>query len=248
MFARSTGQDLVYERLLAPLGAFRATVDAFIAGGASGANVTVPFKLDAYQYASELTDRARLAGAVNTLVFGAGPVRGDNTDGVGLLRDITTNLQVDVGGARVLVLGAGGAARGIMGPLLQARPADLAVANRTFPRARQLADAFAHQGGVRALEAGELPKHQFDIVINATAASLGAELPEIPPDCFAAGALAYDMMYGKGATPFMSLAARAGARSVDGLGMLVEQAAEAFFVWRGVHPETAQVIAALRDT
>lgn len=248
MFAQSTGQDLVYERLLAPLGAFRATVDAFIASGARGANVTVPFKRDAYQYATELTDRARVAGAVNTLAFGAGRVKGDNTDGVGLLRDITSNLHVEVSGARVLVLGAGGAARGIVGPLLEARPATLAISNRTVLRAEGLAESFAHQGVVSTLTAVELSKHRFDIVINATAASLSAELPAIPPDCFAAGALAYELMYGKGATPFMNLATRAGARSVDGLGMLVEQAAEAFFVWRGVRPETAQVMAALRGT
>lgn len=245
MFARATGQDLVYERLLAPLGGFPATVDEFVASGARGANVTVPFKLEAYQYARTLTDRARLAGAVNTLVFGDGPVKGDNTDGVGLLRDITSNLHVEVKDARVLVLGAGGAARGILGPLLEARPAALAISNRTALRAEALAESFAHQGEVSILTAVELPKHRFDIVINATAASLSAELPAIPPDCFAAGTLAYDMMYGKGETPFMSLAMQAGARSVDGLGMLVEQAAEAFFVWRGVRPDTAPVIAAL---
>lgn len=246
MFARATGQDLVYERLLAPLGEFRATADAFVASGARGANVTVPFKLEAFQYARTLTDRARLAGAVNTLVFGDGTVKGDNTDGVGLLRDITNNLRVEVRGARVLVLGAGGAARGIIGPLLEARPAALAISNRTLPRAQELAEAFAQQGVVGTLTVSDLPKHRFDIVINATAASLSAELPAIPPDCFAAGALAYDMMYGKGATPFMSLATQVGARGVDGLGMLVEQAAEAFFVWRGVRPDTAPVIAALR--
>jgi shikimate dehydrogenase len=246
-FARATGQDLVYERLLAPLDGFRATVDGFVTTGARGANVTVPFKLEAYDYATEMTDRARLAGAVNTLKFDSGRILGDNTDGVGLLRDITHNLHVDIAGARVLVLGAGGAARGIIGPLLEAQPAAMAISNRTFARAQELAGAFARRGVLRALPLNELPDHQFDLVINATSASLSAVLPAIPAGSFAKGGLAYDMMYGKGISPFMTLATQAGARSVDGLGMLVEQAAEAFSLWRGVRPPTAPVLAALRN-
>ena len=247
-FALVTGQDITYERLLAPLDGFRATVDAFAAAGACGANVTVPFKLDAYGYATELTDRAHLAGAVNTLQFGGTHILGDNTDGVGLVRDITDNLRVDIAGARVLVLGAGGAARGVIGPLLEAQPAAMAIANRTFARAQELAGAFARRGVLRALQLTELPLHQFDLIINATSASLNAELPPVPPICFGDGSLAYDMMYGKGESPFMALANRAGARSVDGLGMLVEQAAEAFALWRGVRPPTAGVLAALRES
>jgi shikimate dehydrogenase len=246
MFAHASGQDLVYERLLAPIDGLTATVNAFIASGARGANVTVPFKIEAYQFATELTERARLAGAVNTLVFNPGQVLGDNTDGVGLVRDITANQHFEIGGARVLVLGAGGAARGIIGPLLETQPAAMAISNRTFSRAQELAGAFARRGVLRALPMSELPAHQFDIIINATSASLSADLPAVPTACFAEGSLAYEMMYGKDATPFMSLAKQAGARSIDGLGMLVEQAAEAFHVWRGVRPETAPVLAALR--
>jgi shikimate dehydrogenase len=247
-FAAALNQDMTYERLLVPLKQFRVDVDAFRAAGATdakGANVTMPFKIDAFNYATELTERARRAGAVNTLGFDGARVWGDNTDGVGLLRDIEINLGVAVRGARVLIVGAGGAARGVAGDLVDAHPAHLAIANRTVAKAEEIARAIE---GVEALPIAALVDYQFDIVINATSASLEGQLPAVPLKAFAPGCLAYDMMYGKGDTPFMQLAAGAGARTADGLGMLVEQAAEAFFLWRGVRPATAPVMAALKRT
>lgn len=236
---------LSYERLLAPLDGFCSTVDAFRRSGARGANVTVPFKFEAFQYATALTPRAKASGAVNTLRFDGDAVLGDNTDGIGLSRDITDNLQVALAGARVLLVGAGGAAYGVAGALLDAHPAMLAITNRTPGKAADLSAKYP-QSAARAMAAADLAREQFDVVINATSASLSGEVPLVPPGCFAADALAYDMMYGKGDTPFMQLAAAAGARTADGLGMLVEQAAEAFFVWHSVRPKTAAVIAMLR--
>jgi shikimate dehydrogenase len=242
-FAAALAQDMTYERLLVPLDHFRPSVEAFRASGAKGANVTVPFKMDAYNYATELTARAQRAGAVNTLGFDGTRVWGDNTDGAGLVRDIEANLGVSIRGARVLLVGAGGAARGVAGALVDARPAKLAIANRTVAKAEDIAQAI---NGVEALTVASLVDYQFDIVINATSASLEGQLPAVPVKAFATGCLAYDMMYGKGATPFMQLAANAGARTADGLGMLVEQAAEAFYLWRGVRPATAPVMALLK--
>ncbi len=244
MFARETGQDLTYERLLAPLDGFHQVVEQFRRDGARGANVTVPFKLDAFHYAGELTDRARLAGAVNTLRFDADRIVGDNTDGAGLYADLVNNLGVVLSGARILVVGAGGAARGVIGPLLAAKPAQLVITNRTAHRAEEVARQF--DGGPIALTLQQLPAQRFDVVVNATSASLSDSMPPIPVSCFDAGSLAYDMMYGIGQTPFLALASQAGARTADGLGMLVEQAAEAFFVWRGVRPATLPVIQRLR--
>jgi len=250
-FARETGQRLVYDRLLAPLDAFAATVRTFIEQGARGANVTVPFKLEAHALADRLTERAQAAGAVNTLVFDAQGITGDNTDGVGLVRDIEGPLGVTLAGRRVLLLGAGGASRGAMLPLIEAKPASLFVANRTAARADELVARFAaaaarHNvalggGGWDAVPAG------FDVVINATAGSLQGEVPPLPAGAYAAGSLAYDMMYGAQPTVFMTHALASGAaKASDGLGMLVEQAAEAFAVWRGVRPSTDVVRAALR--
>lgn len=247
-FARATGQAIIYERLLAPRDGFYATVETFRASGARGANVTLPFKLEAYQYANELTERARQAGAVNTLKFDGMRILGDNTDGIGLCRDIVDNLKVPLGGARILVIGAGGAARGVIGSLLFAGPQMLAIANRTFSKAEEIANHFSRLGKVKAIAPTELIGERFDVLINATAASLADDLPALPVTCFQPGALAYDMMYGKGQTSFLALAAGAGARTEDGLGMLVEQAAEAFFVWREVRPATASVLAQLRGT
>jgi len=265
LFAHQTGQDLSYEALLAPLDDFPATVQDFIAAGGRGCNVTVPFKEQAYTLAKKLTPRARAAGAVNTLSVEGGKLVGDNTDGAGLLTDITQNLGATVAGKRVLLLGAGGAARGVVMPLLEQVPAGLTIANRTATKAEALAREFSSiaafiiadpalqkKGGrppqLPLLGGGyeDFAGRQFDIVINATSAGLSdAELP-IDISVFAPGALAYDMMYGR-ETPFMRLAAEAGVRCADGLGMLVEQAAEAFFVWRGVRPQTAPVIAEMRS-
>lgn len=244
-FARQTGQDLVYEARLAPLDGFAAAVDAFRAEGGKGANVTVPFKGEAFRYATALTARARLAEAVNTLKFEPAGVLGDNTDGIGLVRDITLNLGEPVRGRRVLLMGAGGAARGVLSPLLDEEPALLFIANRTPERAEALAARFAALGPVRGGGYEALGGQRFDLVINATSASLEDALPPLPESVFAPGALAYDMMYGR-QTPFMAFAREHGARACDGLGMLVEQAAESFFLWRGVRPETAPVIALLR--
>jgi shikimate dehydrogenase len=240
-FARQTGQDMTYEAILAPLDGFADGVTAFIAAGGRGANVTVPFKEQAFRLADRLSPRAQRAGAVNTLVFDGG-ILGDNTDGAGLVADLTRNLNRALAGQRILLLGAGGAARGVIEPLLEQHPAALVIANRTVSRAQDLADLFGH--GIRACgfdDAGG----PFDVVINATAASLTGELPALPSAVFTANTLAYDMMYGRD-TPFLSFARRHGAATADGLGMLVEQAAEAFCVWRGVRPDTAPVIASLR--
>ena len=242
-FARQTGQDLSYATILAPLGGFAAAVRAFAAAGGRGANVTVPFKEEAFRLATTLTARAEAAGAVNTLSFAGDEIRGDNTDGAGLVRDIAHNLGFTIAGARILLLGAGGAARGVILPLLEQRPASIFVANRTAAKAVELAGAFKIEGGGFESPAGRA----FDLVVNATSAGLSDAALPLPDGIFAPGCLAYDMMYGKGETPFLAAARAAGAgRLADGLGMLVEQAAEAFFVWRGVRPDTVPVLAELR--
>lgn len=252
-FAMATGERLEYEALLAPLDGFAQSAQRFAAQGGRGANVTVPFKLDAYRYANELSARAAAAGAVNTLRFDGSRVFGDNTDGIGLVRDIEQNLALPLTGKRVLLLGAGGAARGVLLPLIEARAAEIVIVNRTAPRALELqarfeASARANRVGLLArvaLEAGA----RFDIVINATASSLKQEMPPCGETVFGPGVLAYDMMYGTRPSLFMERAQACGARAVDGLGMLVEQAAESFAVWRGVRPAAAEihtVLAALR--
>lgn len=246
-FARATGQQLAYRAIRAPRDRFAATVEAFRAAGGKGLNVTLPFKLEAFDLADETTERARAAHAVNTLTFAADVVRGDNTDGVGLVRDIEVNLGVEIAGRRVLVMGAGGAARGVLAPLLGKRPAALTLANRSAGKAIALASRFRDHGPIEGGGYPALASADFDIVVNATSASLAGELPPLPPHLFRAGALAYDMMYGSETTPFLRWAAEhRAARLADGLGMLVEQAAESFFVWRGVRPDTAPVIAMLR--
>jgi shikimate dehydrogenase len=253
-FARQTGEDLVYEARLAPLDGFAAAVRDFIADGGRGANVTVPFKEEAFRLCDTLSVRAQLAGAVNTLTFTDGHIAGDNTDGAGLVRDLMENLRTPLAGRRILLLGAGGAARGALGPLLEQLPATLVVANRTAARADELVRPFAARHAQTRLVGGGFDTladlaggEAFDIVVNATSASLAGEAPPLPAAIFAPGALAYDMMYGKGDTAFLALAHKLGAaRLADGLGMLVGQAAEAFFVWRGVRPETLPVLAALR--
>ena len=244
-FARQTRQDLDYVRLLAPHDGFRACMAEFRARGGKGVNVTLPFKLEAYQLATRRNERAEHAQAVNTLTFEDEAVFGDNTDGAGLVRDLEINLGFALAGKRVLLMGAGGAARGVLLPLLAAKPARLTIANRTIEKAHALARHFARWGQCAVSGYAELAGHSFDLVINATAAGIGGEAALLPDAIYAAGALAYDMMYGK-TTPFMQTAAAHGARVSDGLGMLVEQGAESFTIWRGVRPDTAPVIAKLR--
>ncbi len=243
-FARQTGQDMAYERLLAPLDGFAETVDRFRTEGGKGLNVTVPFKEQAFAYAGNKTARAQAAGAINTLKFDETGVLGDNTDGAGLVRDLTTNLQLPLNGKRILLMGAGGAARGVIGPLLNEQPQTLVLANRTVDKAQLLANLFGQ--GIMASSYEALYGQRFDLVINATSASLQGELPPLPEGLLNPDALAYDMMYGA-ETPFMKWAKLQGAAKVsDGLGMLVEQAAESFFLWRAVRPDTRTVIHMLR--
>jgi shikimate dehydrogenase len=247
-FAAQTGQALSYEKRLAPLDGFAAAVHAFIAEGGKGANVTVPFKLEAVKVANALTIRAQAAGAVNTLHFTEDGIIGDNTDGAGLVADIVNNAGLPLTGKRVLLLGAGGAARGVVLPILEHRPAQLVIANRTVATAEALAAQFAALGGTGVVSACGYDgiEGSFDVIINATSASLNADLPPVPASAFAPGALALDMMYGKEPTVFLQFAAEHGALLRDGLGMLVEQAAEAFAVWRGVHPATADLLRQMR--
>lgn len=253
-FARQTGQAMEYGRLLAPLEGFDATVRDFMAQGGKGLNVTVPFKLEAHALATELTERARAAGAVNTLRFtarenGGFSILGDNTDGVGLVTDITCNAGLALQGKTILLLGAGGAARGVLLPLLAQQPARLIIANRTRERAVALAQQFsAIAPAIEVLEYADLASQAetVDLVVNATAASLAASMPPLSPDWLGPHSLAYDMMYSQEPTPFLQFAAQQGARTRDGLGMLVEQAAESFALWRGVRPETDAVLSSLR--
>jgi shikimate dehydrogenase len=244
MFAAQTGQNISYEALLAPLDGFAATVKRLREEDYQGCNITVPFKFEAFNIATELSERAQTAQAVNTLKFDGDNILGDNTDGAGLVRDIQENLDVCLENRRILLMGAGGAAYGVVLPLLAAG-ASLTVANRTPDKAQQLRAAFTARGAITASSYENLHGQHFDVVVNATSSSLSNEMPALPDTIFAANALAYDMMYGR-ETPFMAFARKHGACVADGLGMLVEQAAEAFFLWRGVHPETAPVIAVLR--
>jgi shikimate dehydrogenase len=246
-FAAVSGQDMVYEARLAPVDGFQQAVSEFIAAGGKGANVTVPFKEDAFRLTTRLSERAARAGAVNTLSFNGSEIFGDNTDGAGLVRDIMHNLGFSLAGKRILLLGAGGAARGVIAPLLAGNPASLFIANRSADKAGMLAASFADIATVNAGNPAKTEGKTFDLVVNATSASLSGESLSLPAGIFAPGSLAYDMMYGKGETPFMAQAREQGAgRCADGLGMLVEQAAEAFFVWRNVRPATAGVLADLR--
>ncbi|MFZ5622321.1 MAG: shikimate dehydrogenase [Pseudomonadota bacterium] len=247
-FAGQTGQVLTYDAILVDIGRFTEAVDAFRRDGGKGLNVTVPFKQDAWRLASRRTPRAERAGAVNTLWWdGDERLCGDTTDGVGLVRDLRDNHGIRIEGRRVLLVGAGGAARGVIEPLLAERPATLVIANRTPERAHELAAIFGGLGPITGCGFGELSGRSFDLAINATAAGLTGEVPPLPATVFAPGACAYDMMYGSKPTAFVRWSLAQGcARALDGLGMLVEQAAEAFFIWRGVRPDTAPVIARLR--
>ena len=250
-FAEQTGEAIEYTHLLAPLDGFVPHVRAFIEAGGRGLNVTVPFKLEAHALATKLSPRAAAAGAVNTLRFEADEVHGDNTDGFGLVRDIEVNLATPLKGARILLLGAGGAARGVVLPMLERAPHTLTIANRTAEKAKELVDQFgdaAREAGCRLTGGGvtSIDPGTYDVIINATAGSLDGALPEFDDGAFGSGTLAYDMMYGAQPTVFMQHAQTLGARAADGLGMLVEQAAESFYVWRGVRPNGAPVLAELR--
>ncbi|HUH41032.1 MAG TPA: shikimate dehydrogenase [Castellaniella sp.] len=246
-FARQFGHDLSYEALLATTQTFASTVSQFMAQGGKGMNVTAPFKLAALEFADTLSDRARAAQAINTLKFGPDGVFGDNTDGVGLVDDIQRRLGVPLAGRRVLVIGAGGAGRGILLPILQAGPAHLLLVNRTEHKAHDLLHDHRQAGRIEAGPLSAVAGGAFDVVINATSASLsGAHLP-LADGVFAAGALAYDLVYGQGDTAFMADARTLGAAHIsDGLGMLVGQAAESYRLWRGVQPDVEPVMALLR--
>jgi shikimate dehydrogenase len=243
LFAQATQQVITYERLEGPLDGFEEFALGLRDSGYLGLNVTIPFKLDASKLADSLTARARLAGAVNTLKFDEDTIYGENTDGIGFVRDITHRLGFKVAGAAILVLGAGGGVRGLIASLLEERPKWIAVANRTHNRAQELADEF----GVEAIRLDEIPAEHFDLIVNGTSSSLNQDAPAIDPDTFDDCALAYDLVYAPEATPFMRLAQKGGAHTVaDGLGMLIEQAAESFLFWRGVRPDTAPVYRELR--
>jgi len=248
-FARETGQDMSYVAVFAALDGFEAEVARFRGEGGCGMNVTLPFKHRAFALCNTLSERAAHARAVNTLVLGPDAIRGDNTDGVGLVRDLTVNLGHALEGRRVLLMGAGGASYGVAGPLLDGHPAELVIANRTVSKAVELCEHFrrihTHAAPLAAAGYEALGGRAFDLVINATSASLVGDMPVLPPTLFAPGAFAYDMVYGR-VTPFMAFAVDAGVDCADGLGMLVEQAAESFHVWRGVRPDTQSVIAQLR--
>lgn len=248
-FARQTGEDLEYGRLEPAEDGFEEAATAFFADGGRGLNVTVPFKAEARAWCDRVSDRAGRAGVVNTLTLQAnGWVAGDNTDGIGLVRDLTVNLDLGLAGTRILLIGAGGAARGVLEPLLGETPADIVIANRTATRAEDLAREFEADGPVRGCGFEALDHEPaFDVIINASAASLGGALPPIPAAAIARDGAVYDMMYGPKADPFLAWGRDAGAATVsDGLGMLIEQAAESFLIWRGIRPETASVLTALR--
>jgi len=247
-FARQLGQDLRYEAILAPRDGFAAAVAEFRVAGGRGLNVTAPFKLEAFALATERTDRAEQAGAVNTLKFDGASVLGDNTDGAGLVRDIQDRLGFPIRGRRVLIMGAGGASRGVALPLLHEQPASITIANRTVEKAWALERRFAPFGPVDGGDYARLAGRQFDLVINATSASLAGELPPLPAGVFAPGSFACDMVYGNEPTCFLAYARDHGAAQVaDGLGMLLAQAAESFLLWRGVLPDTGPLIKMLRS-
>jgi shikimate dehydrogenase len=250
-FARQTGQDLTYGRLLGHADRFAEEVRRFFAEGGRGLNVTVPFKESAWGLADLRTPRAETAGAVNTLIpLSDGRLRGDNTDGVGLVRDLALNHGFAFRGKRVLLLGAGGASRGVLRPLLETRLAQLVIANRTPSKALDLAGSAAALGPVRGCglaDLGDIVNDGFDLIVNGTSAGLAGEVPSLSEGCLVIGGWTYDMLYGDRPTPFCQWgASRGAARALDGLGMLVEQAAESFWMWRGVRPETRPVIEMLR--
>jgi shikimate dehydrogenase len=245
-FAQATGQSLEYTAIEGNADTFDATVHAFRENGGRGMNVTAPFKLQAFGLATDRMERARLAGAANALKFEGDRIYADNFDGVGLVNDIQRNLGVPLAGKRVLMLGAGGAARGAVLPFLAQSPAEYTIVNRDLEKARTLVREAGSPANLHALSYRDIADQPFDVVVNATSACLRGELPPVAPRAFGEGALAYELVYGKGLTPFLRLAQNAGvSRLADGVGMLVEQAAEAFAWWRGVRPDTRSMIASL---
>lgn len=250
LFAEQMGQQLIYTAELAEIDNFEQRVRDFVNHNGKGLNITVPFKQQAWQLADYLSPRAERAGAVNTLMIEAdGRFFGDNTDGIGLVRDLTDNYHIDLNGKRILIIGAGGAVRGVIEPIMNEKPAELVIANRTVEKALQLAADFSDLGKITGCGFEQLEGQTFDVVINATSASLHGELPPLPGGLFNKGACAYDMMYAAEPTVFMHWASEHGATKIfDGLGMLVEQAAEAFKLWRGVQPQTRPVIDAIRNS
>ena len=247
MFAKQTAQQMEYRLFESPPERFRSEVLEFFRAGGSGVNVTVPHKRAAADLVNELSPRAQVASAINTIVRQDEGLFGDNTDGAGLLADLTRNLRLKFSSPRILLLGAGGAARGALGPLLELNPRLLVVANRTAERAIEIAEEFAYLGPVSGCEFAKLENKRFDLIVNATSASLRGDVPAIPPGVVDSLTTCYDMAYGSGDTAFVTWAkARGAGRAEQGWGMLVEQAAEAFFLWRGVRPDTSPVLAALR--
>ena len=248
LFAEQTGQNLRYEAMLVEPGEFPEVVTRFFADCGSGLNITLPFKEEAWALAKRLTERAKLAGAVNTLWHDKdGVLCGDTTDGIGLVRDLIHNHQQPINGYRVLVLGAGGAVRGLLEPLLAENPAEVVLANRTVSRAQTLVEIFKTHGKISACGYFDI-EGPFDIVINGTSSSLHGDIPPIPSSVISPNIVVYDMMYGDQDTIFMEWAKREGAERVfDGLGMLVEQAAESFYIWRDVRPKTGHVVKEIRQ-
>ncbi|MGZ5015307.1 MAG: shikimate dehydrogenase [Methylobacter sp.] len=249
LFAEQTDQTLEYTAVEVPAEQFQTAVAAFFAEGGKGLNCTVPLKELAWNYANHKTERAELSKAVNTLALQAdGSLLGDNTDGIGLVTDLMTNHAITLSGIRILVLGAGGASRGIIGPILQLSPENLVIANRTIEKAAILASEFHDKGPVTGCGFDELANRKFDLILNATSASLSGQLPPLPAGLLAAGGNCYDLAYGNEPTAFVRWGLENhAAKSLDGLGMLVEQAAEAFFIWRGVRPQTRPVIELLNS-
>ncbi len=248
-FAKQTGEAVEYDRLLVEIGEFDQVIHQLQAEGVCGVNITVPFKEDAYRIADEHSERAAKAGAVNTLLFREdGKVFADNTDGAGMVQDIVENNQRVIKGKRILILGAGGAVRGVLKPLIDQQPSSITIANRTLARAEELQDLFVDDFDIQVSEFSRLADQKFDVIINGTSLGLKGEVAPVPDGVLAGAAVAYDMMYGDGSLPFQSWAKGQGAvATMDGLGMLVEQAAESFLVWRGVRPETSDVINTIRQ-
>lgn len=243
-FAEQTGQILEYGKQDVPAEQFVETTRLFFQQSGKGLNCTVPLKELAWQFADQLTERARFAKAVNTLkLLDSGQILGDNTDGVGLVTDLTHNAGVTLTGKRLLILGAGGATRGIIAPLFQKQPVQITIANRTLAKAEALVEEFAELGQLTSSSYPQLAGLEFDLILNATSASLSAELPPLPDNILAEQGICYDLAYGNLPTPFVNWGkANHAAKSLDGLGMLVEQAAEAFYLWRGIRPPTAELI------
>lgn len=250
LFALQTGHALQYELLQVPPDKLEDSIQQFIRTGGRGLNITVPHKTEVTRFVNQLSERASNAGAVNTLAFEDGEVFGDNTDGVGLLRDLIGNLELDLNGANILILGAGGATRGILAPLLEVQPASITIANRTLTKARALAEQFSGVGPINACRFREVSRRaHYNLIINATSAGLTGEIPPYPEAAVSADSFCYDLSYGLTPTPFSRWALEHGARqSVMGWGMLVEQAAESFHIWRGVHPDTAAVLSQISIT